>query len=133
MAHFALLDDNNTVVQTIVISNDDILDENGDEQESIGIALCEKLVGPGRWIQTSYNNNFRHRYADAGHLYVEERDVFVFPQPWPSWSLDENNLWQPPIPEPDDKDYRWDEESLTWVPLPSPLPADQQTGVEQLP
>lgn len=133
MAHFARLDDTNHVVEVVVISNDDILDENKNESEALGIELCERIVRPGRWIQTSYNRNFRNIYADVGHLYVADLDVFVWPQPWPSWSLDDKLEWQPPVPQPDDKDYTWDEDSLSWVPVPSPLPESEQTTIEVLP
>ena len=45
MAHFAELDQNNVVTQVIVISNDDILDENGNESEQVGIQFCKNLYG----------------------------------------------------------------------------------------
>lgn len=117
MAHFAELDDNNIVLRVIVISNDEIKDENGQENEALGIALCQKICGGGRWKQTSYNNNFRNKYAGEGEYYDESLDVFTAPQPYPSWTLSsENYAWLPPTPKPqDDNQYEWDEESLSWV------------------
>ena len=54
MAHFAQLDENNIVLQVNVISNGDILDENGNESEEMGIQLCKDLVGQDtKWVQTS--------------------------------------------------------------------------------
>lgn len=115
MAHFAQLN-NNTVVQVIVISNADLIDENGNENEQLGAAICEQVAGPGPWIQTSYNGNFRRRYAGIGHRYDATLDAFITPQPFPSWTLDHNHDWQPPTPKPDDEnEYEWDETSLTWI------------------
>lgn len=115
MAHFAELHTNNVVLRVIVVSDDDCKDANGNESEAVGAAFCERLLG-GRWIQTSYNNNIRKRYAGIGFTYDANADVFVAPQPFPSWSLDENHDWQPPKPRPEDqKAYTWDENSLSWV------------------
>ena len=66
MAHFAELDENNIVKRVIVVNNSDCCNENGEEKEEIGIAFCERLFGGGRWVQTSYNNNFRNRFAGKG-------------------------------------------------------------------
>lgn len=77
MAHFAELDENNIVKRVIVINNDDILDENGNESEALGIQFCQNLTGGGRWIQTSYNHNIRGHYAGVGWLYDEENDLFI--------------------------------------------------------
>ena len=113
MAHFAQLD-GDTVTQIIVVANEDTADEDGNEVEAIGVAFCKNLLG-GTWVQTSYNNNFRKQYAGIGYTYDSDADVFIDPQPFPSWSLDENYDWQPPTPYPDDGDfYGWDEENQTW-------------------
>jgi hypothetical protein len=113
MAHFAQLD-GNTVTRVIVVSDQDTADENGNEVESIGVEFCENLLG-GTWIQTSYNDNLRKQYAGIGFTYDSDADVFIAPQPFPSWFLDENHDWQPPIPYPNDGDsYAWDEENQTW-------------------
>ena len=70
MSHFAQLDENNVVTQVIVVSNDDIKDVNGNEVEEIGVAFCKKLLGADtNWKQTSYNNNFRVRYAGIGYSF----------------------------------------------------------------
>jgi len=100
MANFAELDDQNVVIRCVVISNDDILDENGIEQEQLGIDLCLQHIGPGNWIQTSYNNNFRKMFAQKGFVYNQTNDVFYNPTPpFESWVLDENYDWQPPTLE----------------------------------
>lgn len=78
MAHFAELDDNNTVLRVIVVSNDDCLDQNGVENEAIGALFCHRLLG-GRWMQTSYNGRIRGKYAAIGDTYDPDLDEFVTP------------------------------------------------------
>jgi hypothetical protein len=78
MAHFAQLDENNVVINVIAVSNNNILDENGQENEALGIAFCKNLLGQDtKWVQTSYNANFRQYYAGIGFTYNEEKDYFV--------------------------------------------------------
>jgi hypothetical protein len=77
MAHFAKIE-NNIVTQVIVVNNEVLLDENNVEQESIGAQFCADLLG-GTWLQTSYNGNFRGKYAGAGDLYDPELDIFKSP------------------------------------------------------
>lgn len=76
MAHFAQLDENNTVLRVIVVNNGDCLDADGQESEAVGTTFCESLLG-GRWVQTSYNANFRGKYAGIGDLYDSVADEFV--------------------------------------------------------
>lgn len=79
MAHFAQLDENNVVTQVIVVHNNELL-ENGVESEAKGIAFCRSLFGADtRWVQTSYNGNFRGVYAGIGYTYDAENNVFVAP------------------------------------------------------
>jgi hypothetical protein len=119
MAHFAQLDSNNVVVQVIVVGNADTADANGVEKEHIGAAFCERLLG-GVWKQTSYNGNIRKRYAGIGYTYDADRDAFIAPKPFPSWTLNNTTVdWEAPVARPnDDKMYRWDEETLSWVEIP---------------
>ena len=114
MAHFAKLE-NNIVQQVIVVSNQDILDENGQESEQKGIAFCSTLLG-GTWKQTSYNAKIRKNYAGIGYTYDEGRDAFIPPKPFNSWLLDETTAqWKAPVDYPtDDKRYTWNEETLAW-------------------
>ncbi len=118
MAHFARVVDG-IVEQVIVVNNIDITDENGDEQESLGIAFCNKLLGEANWVQTSYNNNFRKHYAGKGLTYDKERDAFIPHKPFPSWLLNEDTCqWDSPVPQPDDyqsKNYLWSEDATSWV------------------
>ena len=107
MAHFAQLDKNNIVTRVLVVSND--LEHRGAD------FLANDLGLGGNWIQTSYNNNIRKQYAGIGYSYDPVSDVFIAPQPYASWSLDENFDWQPPTPRPEGMDWRWDETTLSWV------------------
>jgi hypothetical protein len=78
MAHFAELDESNKVINIIVVSNEDIKDQNGVESEEVGIDFCKSLFGENtRWIQTSYNANFRGMYAGINCTYDPIDDVFL--------------------------------------------------------
>ena len=122
MAHFCRLDENNIVTQVIVVANEDTSDTNGVEVEEIGVAFCKKLLGAEtNWKQTSYNNNFRVRYAGISYTYNEELDAFIPPKPWPSFVLNNTTAdWQSPLgaaPTLTEEQitsrsfYRWNEEA----------------------
>ena len=115
MAHFAQLDDNNIVTQVIVVANDELL-LDGVENEVKGILFCKSLFGEDtKWKQTSYNGNIRKQYAGIGYTYDAVNDVFIAPQPFASWSLNQNFDWQPPTPQPEEGKWYWDEDSLSWL------------------
>jgi hypothetical protein len=122
MAHFAKIDENNIVVSVIVVDNKDTADANGVEKEYIGAAFCERLFG-GTWKQTSYNGNKRKNYAGIGYKYHADIDAFAAPQPYPSWTLDADAKWQPPVAMPTDgtmeSPYTWDEATTSWIRSPS--------------
>lgn len=110
MAHYAFLDENNIVTEVIV---------GKDENELLDGLTPEEWYGNfrgQRCIRTSYNGNIRKQYAGIGFTYDETADVFIAPQPFPSWSLDANYDWQPPIPRLN-IDYFWDEETQEWLPF----------------
>jgi hypothetical protein len=113
MAHFAELDDNNVVQRVIVVSNDDCKDQDGNESEIVGALFCHNLLG-GRWVQTSYNHSMRKQYAGIGYTYDKDADVFIAPQPYPSWTLDENNDWQAPTARPEEGLWVWNEGEQQW-------------------
>jgi hypothetical protein len=114
MAHFAKLDNNNVVLSVHVVNNA-CLDPDNEEQSGIEF-LTEWSNGYSRWKQTSYNSTFRKRYAGIGYFYDENNDVFIAPQPYASWTLDQDFAWQPPSPYPNDGHlYVWDENILEWV------------------
>jgi hypothetical protein len=114
MAHFAELDENNIVLRVIVVHNNELIDGEENESEQLGIDFCVAHFG-GTWIQTSYNANFRKNYASVGFAYDPIADVFIEPQPYPSWSLDSDQKWQPPTPMPTEGAWYWNEENTEWV------------------
>lgn len=121
MAHFALLDENNVVIDVQVVHNNEVNNLPFPESEPLGIAFLNTLYDPNyRWKQTSYNRNFRKNYAMVGGTYEPEYDIFTERKPYPSWSLSmETGLWYAPTPKPTDgKSYAWDEATLSWVELP---------------
>lgn len=95
MAHFAELDLNNIVLRVLVVANDMIKDDQGNEQEQIGIDFLKSLFGSETiWKQTSYNGNIRKNYAGIGDTYDLTRDAFIAPTPPPFsngdvWELNE--------------------------------------------
>ena len=109
MSHWAEIDENNTVIRVLVGNNND---PNGDE----GYKWLVDNLG-GTWIQTSYNNNFRARFAGPGFTYDPEKDIFLAPPPYEQWVLNEDTAeWEPPFPQPDDgTDYYWSESDEDWV------------------
>jgi len=99
MAHFAQLNAENLVTQVIVVANPDTADQNGVENEAIGIEFCTNLLG-GTWRQTSYNANIRKNYAGVGYKYDATLDAFIPPQPFASWTLNnETAQWEEPVVE----------------------------------
>lgn len=117
MAHFAKLDENNVVTEVIVVHNNELLDENGQESEAKGLDfLISWSNGYTKWKQTSYNGTIRKNYAGIGYTYDYSRDAFISPQPFSSWVLNESTCrWEPPIPMPEDGNfYAWDEQTQSW-------------------
>ncbi len=117
MAHFARLNEINKVISVEVVVNDVITDSDGNEQEQIGIDfLTQHNGGVGWYKQTSYNGTFRKNYAGVGYTYDATRDAFIPPQPFPSWTLNEDTCqYEAPVAYPDDdKMYNWDEATTNW-------------------
>ena len=141
MAHFAKLNENNIVGTVVVVSNDVLIDNNGEEQEQLGVDYLNNLYKTDNviWKKTSYNTYngkhyyenesgervesddqskaFRKNHAGIGYTYDATRDAFIRPKPFDSWTLNETTCdWEPPTPCPDDdKFYTWDESSNSWV------------------
>ncbi len=80
MAHFASIV-NGVVAQVIVVSNDDCGGGDFPESEAAGQAFIASIGLTGEWKQTSYNGNFRGKYAGIGDIYDAVNDVFVSPTP----------------------------------------------------
>lgn len=113
MAHFAKIEDG-VVTQVIVVDNKDTSDAAGVEKEYIGATFCERLLG-GEWKQTSYNGSFRKNYAGVGYTYNAEIDAFIPPQPYASWTLNNDTAqWEAPTPMPTEGRWTWDEETVSW-------------------
>ena len=107
MAYFAKINDENIVVEVLSIPN---------EQENRGQDfLANDLQLGGTWIQTSFNNRIRKQYAGIGFTYDPLNDIFIAPQPFASWSLDENFDWQAPVPKPNEGFWIWDELQGEWI------------------
>ncbi len=116
MAYFARIDEDGTVLDVISISNNDAPDPAPTNSEPLGQAFIAALGLEGTYVQTSYNGNFRKAYAGIGWRYDADADVFIAPQPFPSWSLDANHDWQAPTPMPaEGGPWMWDEDTLSWV------------------
>ena len=116
MASFAKIGLNGKVIEVQSVVNEVLHDSNGVEQESIGIDFLTKLTGWAIWKQTSYNGNFRKNHASIGYTYDEDRDAFIPPKPFNSWTLNETTcLWDPPVAYPTDgQRYTWNETNQTW-------------------
>jgi hypothetical protein len=110
MSHFAKIE-NGTVTQ-VIVAEQDVIDSG--------------IFGNG-WVQTSYNTHggvhanggtpLRKNFAGIGYTYDSQRDAFISPQPYPSWTLvEETCQWTAPVAMPtDDKMYIWNEATLAWI------------------
>ena len=122
MAHYALIDENNVVVNIITGRNED--------EEVDGITDWEAHYGEFHGmtcLRTSYNTHgnqhilggtpFRGNYAGIDYTYRQDLDAFIPPQPYASWTLNEDTcLWAAPVPYPDDGNaYVWDEYTVSWA------------------
>ena len=124
MAHFAKIGLNNIVTDVLVVANRETMDSNGVEHESIGVEFLKNLTGHETWIQTSYNGNIRKNYAGIGYTYDSQRDAFIPPQPYPSWTLVEETCnWTAPVLYPADGNmYQWDEATTNWIQVSEETP-----------
>ena len=136
MAHFAELEsktdptgftsDTHLVVKRVIVVGDDIetaagpLGENPKHVD--GETWCANKLG-GVWKQTFRDKSFRKLYAGFGMVYDPAKDKFIHSQPNASWTLDDNDDWQPPVAMPDqgkgsaggDIIPTWDEDNLRWI------------------
>ena len=113
MAHFAKVE--NGIVEKVIVAEAEFFNNFVDDT-------------PGEWIQTSYNTRggvhlnggtpLRKNYANIGFIYDSEKDAFIAPQPYESWTLDETTcLWEPPVAYPNDDMtalYNWNETTKAW-------------------
>ena len=121
MAHFAKLGKGNIIEKVEVVHNDIAITEQD------GVDFLNNLYKTRDvWKQTSYNTYngehllggtpFRKNYATIGGTYDPERDAFIPPRLFESWTLNEDTCnWEPPTPYPDDdKYYDWNETTKQW-------------------
>lgn len=112
MAYYAFVNENNVVTEVISGKDETEIIDGVDPETWYGQFRGQKCV------RTSYNGKIRKQYAGIGYTYDPIADVFIAPQPFPSWTLDDNHDWQPPTPRPTDGDlYKWDETNQKWVPV----------------
>jgi len=100
MSHFAKVV--NGIVTNVIVADQDFIDNMLD-------------TSPGRWIETFKDRSQRKNYAGIGFSYDLDRDAFIPPKPYASWTLDEDTCdWEPPVAHPGDGAYNWNEETQTW-------------------
>jgi hypothetical protein len=128
MAHYALLDENNVVIQVITGVDENIIQTDLDGTQVGGSSEAwENFYATRPWFnatsckRTSYNHNIRKSYAAIGYSYDPIADVFFGPQPYPSWSLDANHDWQPPTPMPTEGVWIWNEDTQSWDEVELPI------------
>ena len=118
MAHFAELNSSNEVLRVIVVSNEDVEANGGDQHadaETFVTTIVPHLTGGVAWKQCSYNNNFRKQYAGIGYTYDSSKNKFIADKPYASWSLNSSDDWEAPTNKPDDgKIYIWNETDTQW-------------------
>lgn len=120
MAHFAEIDNNNIVTRVIVVTNEDCGNLDFPDSEKIGQQFIKSIGLEGKWLQTSYNYNFRGNFASAGYSYDQKLDAFLPPKPFESWTLNSYYKWQAPVDMPkNENDYAWNEEKMQWDIIPT--------------
>ncbi len=118
MAHYAFLNENNVVTEVIVgkDESEDGIDWEQHYGEVRGQVCKRTSYNTKGGVHISGGTPFRKNYAGIGHMYDEQRDAFIPPQPFASWVLNEQScLWEPPVPMPvDGQRYKWDEPTKSW-------------------
>ena len=126
MAHFAEIDSNNKVLRVVVACNQDIANNGGEQSEQAAEhfkTVCRLSENGVKWVQTSFNSNFRKQYAGINYTFDSIKNKFIASQPFASWSLDSNDDWQAPVAYPtvttygDNAGYliSWDEAGQRWI------------------
>ena len=126
MAHYALLDSNNTVVQVITGVDENITQIDTDGKEVGGSSEAwEQFYASLPWFEgltckrTSYNGNIRVNFAGIGGKYYPDFDVFIAPQPYASWKLNYTTYqWVAPVAMPEQIDghyWKWSEYNKEWI------------------
>jgi hypothetical protein len=132
MAHFAEIDSNNRVLRVVVACNQDIANNGGEQSEQAAehFKTTCPLSGTGvKWVQTSYNNNFRKKFAGVGGIYDQEKNIFISKKPYDNWVLNTENEWEAPIAYPTITQYGETEDQYYYINWNSSL--NTWTGVTQ--
>jgi hypothetical protein len=134
MAHYAIIDENNLVIQVFIGRDENDLDETGIDWEtkySTPGVICKRTSFNTRGgvhydpdtgkPSSNQSKAIRKNYAGIGFTYDQERDAFIPPKPFESWTLNSTTcLWDAPVKMPKTGGpYIWDEESLSWVAVPA--------------
>lgn len=130
MAHYALINSDNIVVQVITGVDENVIQTDTDGTQVGGTsAAWEQFYASRPWFEgltckrTSYNGNIRANFASVGYKYDEQFDVFIPIQPFPSWKLDYTTYkWVPPIPMPEESEgviFKWSEINKEWIEVSS--------------
>jgi hypothetical protein len=112
MAHYAFLDENNIVTEVIVGIDETELIEGLDTETWYGNFRKQSCK------RTSYNSKIRGTYAGIGYTYNANEDIFIAPQPYPSWTRS-GSFWQAPSQKPEGLNWAWDESTLAWIEIES--------------
>ena len=116
MFYFAKVELDTTISEVIVVAESDCDNLEFPQSEPVGQSFLGSLGKGGLWLQTSIDRAYRKNFASFGCMYISSLDIFTEPQPYPSWSLDENGDWQAPVSKPDqDGFWYWDESEQQWV------------------
>lgn len=131
MAHYALINKDNIVVQVITGVDENVIqtDLDGTQVGGSSEAWEQFYASQPQFAgltckRTSYNGNIRANYAGIGYRYDFDFNVFIPPQPYPSWKLNYTTFhWEPPIPRPEDTDtylWKWSEINQEWIQVALP-------------
>jgi hypothetical protein len=130
MAAFAELDSNNKVIRVLIADDNDVVTHGGDQSQSAAdyfSTIAPLSLSGVKWIQSSEDGSFRKKYAAINDTYDEAKDKFISPPPFPSYTLDSNDDWKPPVTYPTSDTYTesddrvtilkvfWDEINLRWL------------------
>ena len=126
MAHYAMINSNNIVVQVISGVDENEIQTDLDNTHVGGSSEAwEQFYASRLWFEgltckrTSYNGNIRANYAGIGYTYDPDFDVFIAPRPYASWKLNYTNYkWEAPVAKPEDIEgfiWKWSEYNLEWI------------------
>tara|TARA_Y100001938_G_C7987896_1_gene377873 strand:+ start:271 stop:732 length:462 start_codon:yes stop_codon:yes gene_type:complete len=111
MAHFAKLNESNVVTDVNVFDNAEI-NANGGDWSAEAETYVNNMMG-GTWKQCSYHGTKRKSMAGIGYTYDSEKDIFIWPKPYPSWTLNDDNDWVAPVTQPTETQRQYTEDSVT--------------------